>query len=156
MPFSFSRTFWYSNFADDEGDTILIDCSDRKQNTTVPAAWTNCDNNKTSGNVTLYGTAPKDNSASGTYAFKIVVEDEFKDGNKTEYTFTLTVAPKPKLEVTGGPADVTTRLPNATDVTTASYSYDRDNLPYRKVLYVNGSIWTNSTYFPWLVWEETI
>lgn len=27
VPFSFSKTFWYNNFADDENDDILIDCT---------------------------------------------------------------------------------------------------------------------------------
>lgn len=68
----------------------------------------------------------------------------------------MTVVPKPILVVTGGPASVTTRLPNETSVTTLSYSSDSDGLAYRKVLYVNNTIWTNSAYGTWMVWEEPI
>jgi hypothetical protein len=40
IPFSFSKTFWVSDFMDDEGDSILIDCSSRVFNTSINAAWT--------------------------------------------------------------------------------------------------------------------
>lgn len=113
VPFSFTKTFQYSDFKDDEGDEIFIDCSDRKLNTSVSAtSWIIEDNNKTTGVVTLSGTVPKDNSWSGTYALKCVVEDVYKDGSKNIYTFTMTVTPKPPLVVTGTPSNAETRLPN--------------------------------------------
>jgi hypothetical protein len=39
-------------------------------------------------------------------------------------------------------------------VTTAPYSTDVDGLPYRKLLYVNNSFWTNLTYGWWIAWDE--
>jgi hypothetical protein len=68
----------------------------------------------------------------------------------------MLVKPKPSLIVTGGPASVSTRLPYPTSVSTLAYSYDNDTLPYRKVLYVNNTIWTNSAFGTWMVWDESI
>lgn len=83
VPFSYSKTFWYNNFADDENDDILVDCTKMLHNNSITPNWTLCDNNKSSGNITLYGTVPKDNLRTGSYQIFCVVQDIYKDGNYT-------------------------------------------------------------------------
>ena len=156
VPFSFARTFWISNFIDAENDKIFIDCSSRLMNSTVNATWTNCDENATTGNITIWGNIPGDNNWAGDYVFTIVVTDIFKDGNFTSYSFTMTVTKKPSIVVTCGVANVTSRLPNGTSVCTFPCNYDFDGLPYRAILHINNTLWTNSTYGSWFQWNETL
>lgn len=76
------------------------------------------------------------------------------DGNYTTDIFTMSVTAKPSLIVTGGPASVSTRLPNSTSVTTLPYSSDENSLEYRKILYVNNTLWSMASFGVWMVWDE--
>jgi hypothetical protein len=75
VPFGFTTTFLYSLFKDDEGDTIVIDCTDMKKTTNEVSTWTTCNNNVSAGTVTISGTTPKSNTAAGNYVFRIIVYD---------------------------------------------------------------------------------
>ena len=150
------KTFKYTNFVDAEGDIIMIDCSNRVYNTSLPATWTNAYYNLTQNNVTLYGTLPGNNGFSGNYIFTCVIQDNWQDGNTTSVVFTLTVTPKPNIVITGTPLSVSARLPNTTSVSTLALDYDINSLPYRKVLYINNTIWSNGTFGTWVQWNESI
>jgi hypothetical protein len=155
VPFSFAKTFWMSNFIDHENDKIFIDCSSRLMNTSVNATWTNCDQNSTTGNITIWGNLPGNNDWAGNYVFTLKVTDVHNDGNFTQYQFTLTITKKPSIVVTCGVSSVSSRLPNGTSVCTFACNHDVDGLPYRALLYINNTLWTNSSYGTWFQWNET-
>ena len=116
VPYSFKHEILYKSFKDDEGDEFVWDCTDRKQTTptTTAATWTNVRDDKTAGNITIYGDVPPNNIWAGSYVFKCILKDiylqAFGDAGTT-HIFTMNVIQKPELNVLGSIADQSFRLP---------------------------------------------
>lgn len=76
LPNSYVTTFWYQNFTDAEGDNVIIDCSNIDTDSVGGSAWVNEDQNVSgAGNITLYGTTPRNNDYAGDYVYMCQVYD---------------------------------------------------------------------------------
>lgn len=100
VPYSFKHEILYKSFKDAEGDEFVWNCDDRKQTspTTAPATWTKVNNDKTAGNITIYGDVPPDNIWAGSYVFTCILKDIYLDvfGDAgTTHIFTMNVIQKP-------------------------------------------------------------
>lgn len=155
----------YKSFKDDEGDTFVWNCNDRKQTspTTTSATWTNVKDDPAatpSPNITIYGDVPPNNVYAGTYVFTCILKDiylnVFGDAGTT-HVFTMNIIKKPDLVVTGGISDQIFRLPYSYFIVMAApLSSDVWSLPYSKTLYLNDTVkWTSKLYGDWIYWDES-
>jgi len=136
----------YKSFKDDEGDTFVWNCNDRKQTspTTTSATW----------------DVPPNNVYAGTYVFTCILKDiylnVFGDAGTT-HVFTMNIIKKPDLVVTGGISDQIFRLPYSYFIVMAApLSSDVWSLSYSKTLYLNDTVkWTSKLYGDWIYWDES-
>lgn len=66
----------------------------------------------------------------------------------------MRVVKKPDIITSGTPPSVSRRLPAPYEIGLASYSVCPWGLPYQKILYINGTAWTDAAFGTWMVWDS--